>query len=229
MEQGDGLAGVFLEPVNVNAGVRMPQRSCLRRLRTATRRHGAALIFDEVQTAFGWVGPTFAASRFGVAPDLMTLGKGLAAGFPLGAILLRPSYDVLGRGEHEFTNGGHPVSCAAALAALGVLDDLSAKGHLARLEACMGERLADLRLARGVGEVRSIGLIAGIDIVGKTGKPDPRRARRVQELCRSRGVLLRVSDIAVGHSLLVKPPLVMTESQLGRALAIVQACIADAA
>jgi 4-aminobutyrate aminotransferase-like enzyme len=98
------LAAVILEPVMVDAGVLIASRLFLAQLRERTARYGIALIFDEVQTGFGWTGRLFACEHVGVTPDLLTVCKGFAAGLPLAAILMSQEYDVLDYGEHEITH-----------------------------------------------------------------------------------------------------------------------------
>lgn len=94
LEKRDDVAAIILEPVMVNAGVYGFSSYYLRRLKEMCQRYSISLIFDEVQTAFGWLGTYFAADYFGVTPDLITMGKGLAAGYPLAAILMKDEYDV---------------------------------------------------------------------------------------------------------------------------------------
>jgi len=221
IEKSDDVAAVFVEPVNVNAGVIFPEKRCLQALRTATRRNKTALVFDEVQTTFGWTGSMTASHYFGVTPDILTAGKALAGGFPLGAALLHPRFDVLRYGEHEFTHGGTPVTCAAALATLevlrgeGFLNKVVEKGN--RFRAA----LDSIPISSGRIKVRAIGLVAGIDFISRRGRPQPAVAARVARECRARGLLVRVSDVGPRAAVILKPPLTTSERDLARMTDIV--------
>jgi 4-aminobutyrate aminotransferase len=213
------VAAVLVTPIDVNAGVLGYPEDYLRALRRICDEHDVALVFDEVQTGFGWLGEPFAADYFGVTPDIMTVAKGLSAGFPLGAVLCRPEYDVVSYGEHEFTYGAHTVASAAAVANLevltgdGFLDRVTLKGEY------LAERLADLQSFDAVGDIRSFGLLAGVDLAADDGG-DADLAEAVFEACRDRGVLFRVSDDLQGHSLVVKPPLVVDRTEIDEAVTV---------
>ena len=123
------IAAVIVEPLAGSTGVLVPPRGYLERLRAICDRHGILLIFDEVITGFGRLGAAFAAERFGVQPDLMTMAKGLTNGaVPMGAVAVRgPIFDAFMQGPpgaiellHGYTYSGHPLACAAALASLDV-------------------------------------------------------------------------------------------------------------
>jgi acetylornithine/N-succinyldiaminopimelate aminotransferase len=160
-------AMVILEPIQGEAGVVVPPPGYLAAAREITARHGALLVFDEVQTGIGRTGHWFAYQAEGVSPDVMTLAKGLGGGLPIGACLVfadGPMPDLpalLPPGSHGSTFGGNPVSCAAALAVLRTIASYGLLDHVKRV----GERLR-----RGiealdhplVGEVRGAGLLLGI-------------------------------------------------------------------
>ncbi|HLY52290.1 MAG TPA: aminotransferase class III-fold pyridoxal phosphate-dependent enzyme, partial [Steroidobacteraceae bacterium] len=124
------IAAVIVEPIAGSAGVLLPPRGYLQRLREICTRHGILLIFDEVITGFGRTGAPFAAQEFGVTPDMITLAKGLTNGcLPMGAVLVgKPVYEAFMQGPegielfHGYTYSGHPVACAAALATLGIYE-----------------------------------------------------------------------------------------------------------
>ena len=168
-------------------------------------QRGALLIFDEVQTGLGRTGRRFAAEHFSVTPDVLSLGKGLAGGLPIGAVVWRDSLGKWARGSHGSTLGGNPLACAAATATLGLLGS-GLPEHAARV----GERfLADLR-ALGhpmIREVRGLGLMIGIDL--------RIRVTPVLKALMDRGVLALPAGPTV---LRLLPPLIVSEDQLSEVL-----------
>ena len=178
----DETAAVVLEPIQGEAGVVEPPDGYLADARRITRDHGALLWLDEVQTGIGRTGDWFgAAADPEVAPDVVTLAKGLGGGLPIGACLgLGPAADLLQPGNHGTTFGGNPVACAAALA---VLDTIAADGLLDRAPRS-GDRLRDgVAGDPHVTAVRGRGLLIGIDVTvdaagGGRGRPGARLHRQ---------------------------------------------------
>jgi acetylornithine aminotransferase len=159
----DRTAAVVLEPLQGEAGVLVPPAGHLAEARRITREHGALLWLDEVQTGIGRTGRWFAAAADpDVAPDVVTVAKGLGGGFPIGACLaVGAAGDLLQPGNHGTTFGGNPVACAAALAVLGVIEQ---EGLLERVTV-LGEKLRDgLAADPRVSEVRGEGLLIGLDL-----------------------------------------------------------------
>jgi len=159
----DRTAAVILEPLQGEAGVMVPPDGYLAAARRITAEHGALLWLDEIQTGMGRTGQWFAAATDpDVAPDLVTLAKGLAGGFPIGAcIALGDAAFLLEPGNHGTTFGGNPVACAAALAVIGVIEDEDL------LERCvvLGQKLRDgLAADPRVLEVRGEGLLIGLTL-----------------------------------------------------------------
>ena len=161
---GADTAAVVLEPIQGEAGVRVPPAGYLRAARQITRRHGALLVLDEVQTGIGRTGEWFAFQHDGVRPDIVTVAKGLGGGFPIGACLgFGPAADLLGPGSHGSTFGGNPVAAAAGLAVLetverdGLLDNVNKVGdQLRRGVESLGDPL--------VAGVRGRGLLLAIEL-----------------------------------------------------------------
>ena len=161
---GADTAAVVLEPIQGEAGVRVPPAGYLRAARQITRRHGALLVLDEVQTGVGRTGEWFAFQHEGVRPDVVTVAKGLGGGFPIGACLgFRRAADLLGPGSHGSTFGGNPVAAAAGLAVLetverdGLLDNVNKVGdQLRRGVESLGDPL--------VAGVRGRGLLLAIEL-----------------------------------------------------------------
>jgi predicted acetylornithine/succinylornithine family transaminase len=206
-------AAVLMEPVLGESGVHPMPHEVLRAAREACDEVGAALVFDEVQTGMGRTGTLWAHETSGVVPDAMTLAKGLGGGFPIGALVIGSRLaDVFAPGDHGSTFAGGPLACAAANAALDVLDD---EALLARVRE-LGERLAEgLRELPRVVAVRSAGLMAAIDVEADA----PGLARRA--LLEQRLVVNATGP----RTLRFLPPLVVEEAQIDDALRRVAALL----
>jgi acetylornithine/N-succinyldiaminopimelate aminotransferase len=211
------VAAVVIEPVQGEGGVRVPDDGFLPALRRRCDDVGALLVFDEVITAFGRTGRLFGGDHWNVTPDVLVMAKALGGGLPLGAFAARPDVMATLRRDpplaHVTTFGGHPVSCAAGLAALEVTlrDDLA--GRSARVGDWWRGRLRDTLAGAGVREIRGLGLLVGIEF------DSPERTRAFVEGCRGRGLLLGWTlhrDTVVR----LAPPLVTEESDLERAAVI---------
>jgi 4-aminobutyrate aminotransferase len=220
--QSSGDVAAFIaEPVMGEGGILVPPSSYFRRVKEVLDQHGILFIADEVQSGFGRTGKTFAIEHFDTVPDIMVMAKGIADGFPLSATIARPEIaDSLRPGEHLSTFGGNPVSCAAALANIAVLED----EHLPEEAARKGERtlsrlreLADRHTL--IGDVRGLGLMIGIELVTDhtTRTPAAREAAHVRRLCREAGVLVGVGGQA-GNVVRFQPPLIIGDEDLDRAV-----------
>lgn len=215
------IAAFIAEPVMGEGGIIVPPSSYFPRVKEILDRHGILFIADEVQSGFGRTGRTFAVEHFGVTPDIMVMAKGIADGFPLSATIARSEIaDALRPGEHLSTFGGNPVSCAAALANIDVLEDERLPDEAAR----KGTRLLDaLRELAGhhdvIGEVRGAGLMVGIELVTDRDSrtPAPKQAAEVKRLCREAGVLIGVGGQG-GNVVRIQPPLVISDDELDRAV-----------
>ncbi|MFL6060986.1 MAG: acetylornithine transaminase [Marmoricola sp.] len=197
----DETAAVVLEPLQGEAGVMVPPAGYLAAARRITSEHGALLWLDEIQTGVGRTGRWFAAATDPeVAPDIVTLAKGLAGGFPIGAcIALRENALLLEPGNHGTTFGGNPVACAAALAVLGVIED---EGLLERVSV-LGQKIrgglgADPRVV----EVRGEGLLIGLTLTEA-------RSAAVAAAALEAGFIL---NNATPERVRIAPPLVLTDA-----------------
>jgi len=212
------IAAVIVEPVAASAGALFPPKGYLERLREIATRNGILLIFDEVITGFGRLGKPFAADYFGVRPDIMTTAKALTNGsIPMGAVFTdRTVHDALMTGPenvielfHGYTYSGHPVACAAGLAAL---DIYAREGLLNRGEE-LGNYLRDavmsLRDVPCVADIRALGMIAGIEL---ESRPDAYGARAYDVLVRAfeQGFLIRIT----GETIALAPPLIISKEQI---------------
>ena len=180
---GHNIAAVIVEPVAGSTGVLPPPDGYLERLRDICDRHGILLIFDEVITAFGRLGASFAAERFGVTPDIVTAAKGLTNGtVPMGAVLVRREiFDAFMNGPasmveffHGYTYSGHPVAAAAALASLDVYEREGLFERAAALEQLFEELLHSFAGHEKVVDIRNIGLMGAIELAPRPGAPGER-------------------------------------------------------
>jgi 4-aminobutyrate aminotransferase-like enzyme len=215
------VAAVMVEPVQGNGGVVIPPDGFLAGLRELCDRHGAVLIFDEIQCGFGRTGRAWAAEHWAVVPDLMTVGKGIGGGMAVSAVVGRTAFMAHWRpGTHTSTFMGNAVNLAAGRAAIDVFRDERLAERSATVGSRMLERLrADLVDEPHVGEIRGLGLFAGIEIVTdrESRQPDPKRAAAIRRAAFGGGVLVG----AGGHSenvLKLCPPLTIDERILGIAL-----------
>lgn len=238
-ERRGRIAALVVEPLVQGAdGMIVQPRGWLRRLRELCDREGALLVCDEVATGFGRTGTMFAVEQEGVAPDLMSVAKGLTGGYlPLAATLAteRIFESFLGPFEsrrtffHGHTYCGNPLACAAATASLRLFRDRRVLEGLPSKVAALGRALAPLRDHPRVGEVRQRGLMAGIELVrDRAAKAEyayeARAGHRVCLAARPRGALLR----PLGNVVVLMPPLAMTEAQLAELAGIAAAAIEDA-
>ncbi|MFD1504064.1 acetylornithine transaminase [Georgenia yuyongxinii] len=203
---GDDVAALFLEPMQGEAGVRPLPPGYLARARELTTAAGALLVLDEVQSGMGRTG-TWMAHHLpwgdGVVPDVVTLAKGLGAGFPIGATVALGEHaaTLLGPGQHGTTFGGNPLAAAAALAVIGVLED-GLLEHVAEVGTWLKEKLGGLGHA-GVGEVRGEGLLLAVDLA------DPVAKEVSAALLESGFIVNPVREDA----LRLAPPLILTQEQ----------------
>jgi beta-alanine--pyruvate transaminase len=212
------IAAVIVEPVAGSTGVLLPPPGYLKRLREIATRHGILLIFDEVITGFGRLGSPFAAQYFGVVPDMMTTAKGLTNGaIPMGAVFASGMvHDALMQGPeqsielfHGYTYSGHPVACAAGLATLDIYEKEGLLTRAASLAAKWEDAMHGLAALPHVIDVRTIGLVAGIELEPRPGAPGARGYELFVD-CFERGLLIRVT----GDIVALSPPLTIQGQQI---------------
>ncbi len=206
----DQTAAVIVEVVQGEGGVHPCSPGYLQGLQDICRQHGALLILDEVQTSMGRAGRMFACEYHGVAPDLLCLGKAMAGGLPMGAILIGPRIPQLTPGVHASTFGGNPLISAAAAATLDVIREQDLPSRAARLGMWMMDELRKVDSPR-IKEVRGLGLLVGIEL--------NEDCQNYIAALRERGVLA----MAAGPSVLrFVPPLVIEESDLAEVVSQVR-------
>ncbi|HYA00583.1 MAG TPA: aminotransferase class III-fold pyridoxal phosphate-dependent enzyme [Candidatus Binatia bacterium] len=226
------VACLVVEPVQGEGGYVIPPPRFLAGLRDICNQIGALLVFDEVQTGFGRTGEMFAAQTFGVTPDVMAVGKGIASGLPLSATIAPER--LMSRwlaGSHGTTFGGNPVACAAALASLQVIEE---EGLLANARAQGARLLAGLHDIRSghprvVADSRGVGLMCALEFGGASDSPGMAGTELAQQLlegCLDRGLLLYAAG---AHNQVVRlmPALILNSAQVDRALGIIDDSIAS--
>jgi 4-aminobutyrate aminotransferase len=222
------IAAVIVEPVQGEGGYVVPHAGFLPRLREVTRRHGILLIADEVQCGMGRTGRMFASEHFGLEPDMITVAKGIASGMPLGALIARDEVMRWESGGHGSTFGGNPVSIAAGLATLRLLEE----GLIANAERVGRVLMTALRERLGghavVGDVRGLGLMVGVEIVRDRFRrePAPDLRERILEEAFKRGLLL----LGCGRSTIrLAPPLIVDEEDAATAARILEEAVVASA
>jgi beta-alanine--pyruvate transaminase len=212
------IAACIVEPVAGSTGVLVPPKGYLERLRAICDRHGILLIFDEVITGFGRLGAGFAADYFGVRPDIVTTAKGLTNGaIPMGAVFVsRSVHDALMHGPegqielfHGYTYSGHPAACAAGIATLDIYREEGLLTRAADLEQEWQDAMHSLKGLPHVTDIRTIGLIAGVELASREGDAGS-RAYDVFVDCFEKGLLIRVTGDIIAFS----PPLIITKEQI---------------
>lgn len=202
-------AAILLEPVQGEGGVCVADKSYLKGLRELCRQKDILLIFDEVQTGVGRTGTLFAYEQLGVAPDIMTLGKGLGGGLPIGACLATEAASAgFEPGSHASTFGGNPVCCAAGLAVLRALLEGRVLDHGRRMGDYLAHGLQDMKDRLPiVKEARGLGLLQGLELT-VDGKP-------VVTDCLARGLLINCTADRVLRFI---PPLIISQADIDRLL-----------
>ncbi|MDA3919535.1 MAG: aspartate aminotransferase family protein [Salinisphaera sp.] len=216
----DNVAAVMVEPMSGSAGVIVPPKGYLRRLRAICDRHDVLLIFDEVLTGFGRTGASFGAELFGVTPDVMTLAKNLTNGaVPMGAVVVNddiyrtfmnadlPEYQV--EFAHGYTYSAHPLACAAGLAALDIYERDNMVERAAALAPYFEEQVHGLRGLAHVADIRNLGLAAAIEIETVDGEPG-KRPWQISMAAWQRGIYLRFG----GNTIQLGPQYVCEREQI---------------
>ena len=222
------VAAVVVEPIQGEGGYLVPPEGFLAGLRALCDRHGMLLIFDEVQCGIGRTGKMFASQHWGVTPDIMALAKGLGSGLPIGAMVARRRYmEQWKRGAHGNTFGGNPLSCAAALATLELVEREYAANSASVGEYFIG-RLRELKERHPcVGDVRGRGLMIGMELVTDRATKEPARALCDAVLTRAyhQGLLL----LACGQSTVrFIPPLMINRAHVDEAMGLLEAALKEA-
>jgi len=236
-EGPDTVAMVIAEPVQAAGGIIVPPPTYLPKLREICRAHDVLLVADEVICGFGRTGRWFGVDNWGVVPDMLTIGKGLTSGYmPLSGVAVSHAiYDVLTTRPEEFTfwqgftYNAHPGCCAAALQTIEILDKENLVEHAQRMGRRLLDRLRVLDDSPIVGDIRGLGLLAGVEIVAnkqtRAPFPDGRGSALVRRHCLERGLIVR----AISDTIALCPPLVITESEVDHVADVVIQAVREAA
>jgi len=215
------VAAIFVEPIQGEGGYVVAPTNFMQELRAICDRHGILLVADEVQSGVGRTGKWWAVEHSGVEPDIVCIAKGIASGMPLGICMTRAEIMDWVPGSHASTFGGNPVSIAAALATMDIVQR-EAMGNAARVGGMMIERLQSWKQTHPhVGDVRGRGLMIGIELVKDkaTREPAPALRNRVETLAFERGLMI----LGCGEtSLRLCPPLIVNEHEATVALDILE-------
>lgn len=219
LHDASNIAAVIVEPLAGSAGVLVPPKGYLEKLRQICDKHGILLIFDEVITGFGRLGASFACEKLGIIPDIICLAKGLTNGsVPMGAVMVRKGiYEGMMAAApentielfHGYTYSGHPLACAAALASLDVFEEEQLFKRAGDLAPYFEDAVHSLRELPHVIDVRNMGMVAGIELEPIPGKPTA-RAFEVFQRCYEKGVLVRTT----GDIVALSPPLIISKPQI---------------
>jgi 4-aminobutyrate aminotransferase / (S)-3-amino-2-methylpropionate transaminase / 5-aminovalerate transaminase len=226
------VAAVIIEPVLGEGGFVAAPAAFLTQLRELTERHGILLIADEIQTGFGRTGKFFAIEHSGVQPDLVTVAKSLAAGFPLSGVVGRAEVmDAPDPGGLGGTYGGNPVACAAGLAVMDIMQDERLPERAARIGSILEERMRSWQSEHElIGDVRVMGAMAGLELVRDriTREPADKETAKVMAAAREKGlIILRAGS----HHNVIRTlmPLTIPDDQLHEGLDVLGAALVEVA
>ncbi|MDM5237862.1 4-aminobutyrate--2-oxoglutarate transaminase [Bacillus cereus] len=225
----DNIAAIILEPLQGEGGFIVPTTTFMRGVRNICDKYGIVMIADEIQTGFARTGSLFAMDHFGVAPDLMTFSKSIAAGMPLSAVTGRADLmDAPGPGQLGGTFSGSPAACAAALAVLDIIEEENLVGRAVEIGARMMEVFNNWKdKYELVGDVRGLGAMTAIELVKdkETKEPAAEEVKAIMKETHNKGVIT-ISAGIYSNVLRFLPPLVITDEQLEEGLTILEAAIA---
>ncbi len=213
--KSEPIAGIIVEPVQGEGGYIVPSKEFLAGLRNLCNRYEVLLIFDEVQTGIGRCGKMFASQHFDVYPDIMTLAKGLASGFPIGAVIAKEAVmKEWPPGAHGSTMSGNPVSCAAALATLDVIEKEKLADNALKMGSYLVAKLKELKSgSKTIVDVRGLGLMLAAEL------KDGESVKKVLGICVNKGLIL-ISCGSRDQVIRFIPPLIVTKEQIDAAVNI---------
>lgn len=233
LHDASNIAAVIVEPVSGSAGVVVPPKGYLQRLREICTANDILLIFDEVITGFGRCGAMTGAEAFGVVPDMINIAKQVTNGAqPLGAVIASdaihdaimaaggPEYGI--EFAHGYTYSAHPVACAAGIAALDVLKQEQMIDRVRAMAPYFERAVHSLKGSRHITDIRNIGLAAGITLAARPGEPT-RRPLEAALACWRKGVYVRFG----GDTLQIAPPFIIEQPEIDRLVETVRESLAE--
>ncbi|WP_456366617.1 acetyl ornithine aminotransferase family protein [Thermococcus sp.] len=224
----DETAVLTAEPIQGDAGIVVPPENFFVDLKKLFDEHGVLLAMDEVQTGMGRTGKWFASEWFGVRPDLIAFGKGVASGMGMSGVIGRGGLMELTSGSALLTSAANPVISSAAYATLRIIEEEDLLGNALRVGAFIQKRLMEMKEEYEViGDVRGRGLMIGAEIVKPDGKPDPELTGKICWRAFELGLILPSYGM-FGNVIRITPPLVITEELAGKGLDIMETALKDA-
>jgi beta-alanine--pyruvate transaminase len=224
------VAALIVEPMAGSAGVLVPPKGYLEKLRAICDKYGVLLIFDEVITGFGRMGAPFAAQRFNIKPDMINCAKAINnAAIPMGAVIVRNEIhdaivDAAPEGQIEFLHGytysGHPMACAAAIATQKLFADEKLFDRARTMEPVLETALHSLKGTRHVIDIRNLGMVGGIELAPQSGAPG-KRGLAAHIKCFEAGAMVRFT----GDILAVSPPLIIEKAQIEQLVETIRAAL----
>jgi 4-aminobutyrate aminotransferase/(S)-3-amino-2-methylpropionate transaminase len=228
------VAAIIVEPVQGEGGFYAAPAEFMQALRSICDEHGIVFICDEVQTGFGRTGKMFAVEHSGVEPDLITVAKAMGGGYPISGLIGKASIiNKPGPGSMGGTYGGNPVACAAAHAAISVIEEENLCDRSAVIGARMVERLQEMKARDDVtplGDVRGLGAMVAFELVKEKGgnEPDPETVGAVIAKALEYGLILLACGYW-GNSIRILAPLTINEAHLEEGLDIIEKCLVECA
>ncbi|MGB8000661.1 MAG: 4-aminobutyrate--2-oxoglutarate transaminase [Anaerobacillus sp.] len=224
------IAAIVMEPVQGEGGFIVPDKSFVQAVKSICEQHGILFVADEIQTGFARTGRYFASEHFDIVPDLVTVSKSLGAGTPIsGVIGRREVMDAADQGELGGTYSGSPLGCRAALAVLDVIEDEGLNQRALQIGEKVRERFTYLaKEFPFIGDVRGLGAMNAIEIVGEGKAPDKDLAKKILAEAQHRGLLLLGAGV-YGNVIRFLMPLVITDDELEEGLFIVEEAMRKAA
>lgn len=222
------VAAIIVEPVQGEGGYVVPEKAFLQGLREICNKHGILLIFDEIQAGYGRTGKMFACENFDVVPDIMTLGKAIAGGLPMSAVVSTP--EIMSKwlpGMHGTTFGGNPVVAAAALAVLDEFEESKILENCNKMGAYLKGRLLELQKNYPIiSDVRGLGLMLAIEFANPDGTPGGNLLTAIKDSCLEKG-LLTLSCGVKGNGMRFATPLNVTEKEIDEGLSILETALQE--
>lgn len=223
----DQVAAIIMEPIQGEGGYIIPPTAFLKAIREICDKHGILLIYDEIQTAFGRTGKMFAWQHFNVKPDILTLAKGIANGFPLSALVARTDLmDQWAPGTHGGTYGGNPIACAASLAVIellegGLLDNAVAMGHY------FMDQLNGLKISfSAIKDIRGLGVMIGMELMTKDNEPDAHSITLLKDKALEKGLILLTCGTERNVIRFI-PSTAVSKAEIDQAMAIIREALVE--
>lgn len=227
--QGSEVAAFIGEPVQGAGGVRPPDDGYWQGVNDLCQQYDVLMIVDEVVTGFGRVGRWFGCDRYGIEPDMITVAKGITSGYmPLGAVIANKRIkdllwsEAAGVFRHGYTYSGHPTACAVALENLNIIERENLIERVTELELVLRDHLSPLAKHPAVSEVRTAGLLAGVELSEQARSAHPNLVDEIVSAARERGVMVRN---LIGRTLQISPPFVINSDEIEMLAEVIDASI----